>query len=210
MLIHPRFTPDFKHWGPLAYLAAVLQVPGRLAANHWAGRSQWRLRPVLMLVLLVVLATATLLLLQRYHPAWGIVRQQGPLTPAQVAQFGGRGRFWGVFSNLRQLLLLPLYALPTWLLYRRQGASYADALFMHILWNTAYNLYSLVLFALMAAQLEPITRLGQPLQLLLPPVYFVAVGYRGLSLSWPVATAKALLTLAGMGLVLRMLGFVGL
>ena len=67
-----------------------------------------------------------------------------------------------------------------------------------------------MLFALMAAQLEPITRLGQSLQLLLPPVYFVAVGYRGLSLSWPVATAKALLTLAGMGLVLHMLGFVGL
>ena len=210
MPIHPRLTPDFNHWGPLAYLAAVLQQPGRVAANYWAGRSQWRPRPVLVLVVLVALTTITLLLLQRYHPVWSILRQQTPLTPGQVAQLGGRVRFWGVFSNLRQLLLLPLYALPTWLLYRREGAGYADALFMHVLWNTAYNLYSLVLFALMAVQLQPVTQLGQPLQVLLPPVYLLAVGYQGLSLSWPMAIAKALLTVISMGLVLRLLDFVGL
>ena len=206
-VIHPFVQPDT---GLFPYLSAVLQRPGRVAAQWWAGGRPHYFGPVLTLVLLVALATLVLGLLQAHHPAWAIARQASPLTLAQVALLGGRTSYWGLYHNLRQLLLLPFYALPTWLVYRRQSVRYPDALFMHVLWNTAYTIYSLLLFGMMAGQIVRITTTGNGIALLLMLIYLTAIGRTALDLRWAMAGAKAVLVgVLVMGL-LKLLACMGL
>lgn len=195
--------------GFFSYLSAVLQQPGRVAARHWAGPGRRYRGPALVLGLGVGVATLVLGLLQAHHPAWAVLHQAAPFSPGQLAALGQRTHYWGRYTNLRQLALLPVYALPTWLVYRRQGVRYADAVFVHVLWDTAYNVYSLVLFGLMAASLVRITTLGSGLVLLLMLGYHLAIGHTALDLRWPVAVAKALLTLGLVVGLLRLLGTVG-
>lgn len=192
----------------LNYLSAVLQRPGGLAATYFTGRQ--RIKPWLVLLGLVTFTTLGLMELQAYHPAWASIRQAVPSSPAQTAQWPLDPHYWGVYFNLRQLVLLPLYALPTWLVYRQQGVRYVNALLMHVFWNTAFNLYALLLFGLMASQVVRITTRGGGLAFVLMLVYLVAIGRTALDLRWTVAGGKALLTgLLIVGL-LRLLGCVGL
>ena len=196
--------------GVLAYFGDVLQQPGRVAAGWWAqSRPRYR-QPVVVLLLLVGLTTLVLALLQAYHPAWAIIRQTTPLSPAQLAGLKGQRGYWGVFSNLRQLVLLPAYALPTWLVYRRQGLRYPAALMVHVLWNTAFNCYTLILFGFMAGRVLSICVRGSALGLVLLVVYHVAIGRTALDLRGYMAVVKALLVLGVVAGELRLLALFGL
>ncbi|MBO2009025.1 hypothetical protein [Hymenobacter negativus] len=192
----------------ISYLSAVLQRPGELATQWWAQRRRYLLAAV-VLGCLVGLATAAMALLQAYHPAWALVRQPR-LSATQLAALHGHRSYWGTYHNLRQLALLPLFALPTWAVYRRQGVRYADALFMQMLWNTAYTLLALGLVGLMALQVVPITFTGNGLALLLLLGYLVAIGHTTLDLRWSVAALKAVFTLGLVVACLRLLTCWGL
>jgi hypothetical protein len=192
----------------LRHLSNVLERPGQVAATCFARRQL--MPPVLFLLALVALATLGLMGLQANHPAWSIIRQTSPLIPAQMAQLAGKTGYWGVYHNARQLLLIPLFALPTWLVYRRQGIRYANAVLMHVLWNTAHALYSLLIFGMVAAHILPITTRGNGLAFLLMIVCLTAIGRTALDLQWIMAVAKALATGLLVGLILRLLASLGL
>jgi hypothetical protein len=191
------------------YVSAVLQRPGRVAESYFTNHRQ-RINPALVLLALVGLATFGMMSLQAYHPAWAIIRQSGPLKIEQLTQLSSRIGYGTIYPNIRHLLLIPLYALPTWLVYRDQRVRYRDAMLMHVLWNTAHTVYSLLLFGAMAIRRVPTISKSNGLALVLMVIYLIAVGRTALDLRWAMAVAKAIGTGLLVVLLLRLLTCVGI
>ena len=224
----PRYRPQPSEWlgapffalvtallklftrGPwAAYLDAVLRRPGQLVRAYLDNRRSLLCWAGPLLAVTLVLATSTLWLLQHNHNTWATIRGDSPIMPSLRAELGPRIHYWGIYSNLRQVALLPLYALPTWLVFRRQGIGYVGALLMQVLWNTAFNIYSLGFFGLIAGKVLHLSTVGTGFGLLLQLIYLASIGYEALDLRRGIAAGKALLTAGLVLVILRLLSCFG-
>jgi hypothetical protein len=184
----------------VGYVPQLLFQPGRLVADYLAGRRKRYFNPFQFLLLVVGLATAAAALLH-YYEATGAEMQRrfmGQMPAEQLARMVNYFNYLGKYYNVWWLLLaLPMYSLFTWLVYRNRGLNYAESFFVHVIIGSAFNLYlALIWLGLWAIHYKVLATnsVAPAVQVLVILIYLVLIGRNGLSLNWPSATWRALLT----------------
>ncbi|WP_400191861.1 DUF3667 domain-containing protein [Hymenobacter sp. B81] len=200
-LLHVFTHADKSIFG---YAAQVLLHPGRVVADYLAGRRKRYFNPFQFLLIAVGLVTTLNLLLKFFEgTAAGVQRGfRGRMPAANLERVGEYFHYVGKYYNLWWLLLLlPLFALVTWLVYHRR-LNYAEAFFVHVVTGSAFHLWYLAgVFPLLWLTHGNPGIYASSFQNLMLLVYLVLVGRQGLQLSWAGAIWRATAVMAlGMAL----------
>ncbi|MCB2408316.1 DUF3667 domain-containing protein [Hymenobacter lucidus] len=193
------------------YIMQVLLQPGQVVADYLAGRRKRYFNPFQFLLLVVGFAAAAAALLHYYDLTGNEMQQRyaSHMAALHVARVGEYFRYVGKYYNIWWLLLLlPIYSLFTWLIYRPRGLNYAESFFVHVVIGSAFHLYLLALWlGLWALQIkvQAVNNIGNSLQVLIILLYLVLVSRQALGLRWVGAIWRATLVV-----VLSIMASVGL
>jgi hypothetical protein len=184
----------------VGYIPQLLLYPGRVVADYLAGRRKRYFNPFQFMLLVVALATAAAALLN-YYEATGAEMQRryaGRMPAEEMARMVKYFHYVGKYYNLWWLLLaLPMYALFTWLIYRKRGLNYAESFFVQVIIGSAFNFYlALILFGLWVVHFKTLasSNVASGLQIGIILLYLILVGRQGLGLTWAGASWRAFLT----------------
>ena len=186
----------------IGFVPQILLRPGYVVADYLAGRRKRYFNPFQFLLLVVGLAAAAALLLNYYDGTGAEMRQRFTgRMPAEnlermVAYFHYVGKYYNIWWLL---LLLPTYALLTWLVYRNQGWNYAEAFFVHVIIGSVFHLLlAVVLLGLWALHTRALasSNIASSLQVAIITIYLVLVGRQALGLAWGGAVWRSLLVVA--------------
>lgn len=196
-LVHVFTHADKSIFG---FVGHVLLHPGRLVRDYLAGRRKRYFNPFQFLLILVGLVTTAGLLLHFYEGTGaGVVQSMARhgVPPARLARVTTYFTYISKYHNVWWLLLLlPLYSLITWGVYRRR-LNLAESFFVHVVVGSAFHL-------LLLAAMLPILWLthGKPgtsaslFQSVVVLGYLLLIGRTGLGLSWAGAGWRALAVVA--------------
>lgn len=182
--------------GIFAFLPQVLLRPGRLVADFLAGRRKRHFSPFQFLLLAVGLVTVVAQKTGYYDLVGESVQRriaQSGATPFVLSKVSTYFHSLGQYFNVWWLLLLPLHAVGTWLVYqRRTGLNYAEAVLMQVVVGCAFQLWLLLFLptVLLLVGRQPGASSAQ-LQGLITFAYLTLVGRQGLGLTWGGAAWRA-------------------
>lgn len=172
-----------------AYIGHVLRRPGQVVADYWAGRRNRYFNPFQFLLLAVGAATV-LTTVGRYYEATGHGLQQqlqSRVTAEQLVRVESYFHFIGKYQNLWWLLvLLPLYALIAWGVYRPRRVNYAEAFVLFVVVGAAFHILwvaVLVGLVLFMGPFSGTSNLAALLQVVVMMSYLTLIGRRALGLS---------------------------
>ncbi|WP_345221019.1 DUF3667 domain-containing protein [Hymenobacter koreensis] len=187
-----------------AYARQVLLHPGRVVSDYLAGRRKRYFNPFQFLLLMAGFVTTLNLVLKYYEGTAASIQAQfrGYFSNEQVERVGQYFEHVGKYYNLWWLLLLlPLFALITWLVYYKR-LNYAEAFFVQVVTGAAFHLWFLVaLFPMLWLTNGKPGTYSSILQSVLLLIYLVLVGRRGLGLTWGGAVWRAA-AVVGIGMAL--------
>jgi hypothetical protein len=180
----------------VGYVPQVLLHPGRIVADYLAGRRKHYFNPFQFLLLVVGFAAAAAALLHYYDVIGDVTqRRYGRMGAVQAARMGEYFHYLGKYYNLWWLLLLlPVYSLLTWLVYRRQGLNYAECFFVHVIIGSAFHVYQIVLWLALWAlriQVQAMSNTASLLQVLTVLLYLALISRQGLGMRWGPAIGRA-------------------
>ncbi|MBC6697932.1 DUF3667 domain-containing protein [Hymenobacter puniceus] len=186
----------------IGYAPQIVLQPGRVVADYLAGRRKRYFNPFQFLLLVVGLAAAAALLLHYYEDTGAEIQQRyaSRIPAAYVARMGEYFHYVGKYYNLWWLLLmLPTYALITWLVYRRQGLNYAESFFVHVVVGSVFHLLvACVMLVLWALHIRAVasSNIASSMQVGTITLYLILIGRQAFQLTWAGAIWRALLVVA--------------
>ncbi|KUG09661.1 DUF3667 domain-containing protein [Solirubrum puertoriconensis] len=191
-LVHVFTHADKSIFG---YAGQVLLHPGRVVADYLRGRRKHYFNPFQFLLIMVGLVTTAGLLLHFYEGTGAGVVQSMAKHGVSAERLARVSKYFAYISKYHNvwwlLLLLPLYSLVTWGMYRRR-LNFAEAFFVHVVIGSAFH----VLLLLAMLPILWLTK-GQPgnqaslFQSVVVCGYLVAIGRQALGLSWGGAFWRA-------------------